>query len=207
MRIHVVRQGEHLASIAWRARVSAEAIWDHPANAALRRLRRDPNVLAPGDVLTLPDPVSRRLTVTPGDHHRFVTQVPRVTLDVSVGDEHGRWSGEAFRVEGAGAVITGTTDGQGVAHVEVPVDVPSVQLVVPGRHRRLRLDVGHLDPIDEEGGARARLANLGHLRATPPGVPDGLREGVEEFQRAEGLRPTGELDAETLETLSRRHGS
>ncbi len=208
MKTYIVRQGDHLASIAWRAGVEADAIWNHPANASIKQLRRDPNILAPGDVLTLPDSRPKKLTVSRGTNNRFVAQVPRVTLRVSVGDAQGPWAGEAWRAEGlGGAPVEGTTDGQGVATIEVPVDAASLQLVLPGRHRRMRLDVGHLDPISEDTGVRARLEHLGYLQPQVPGQPDGLNDSVSDFQTASGLEPTGELDDATQSKLTEVHGS
>jgi hypothetical protein len=53
---HRVRQGECLASIAARHGLpSAEALFDHPDNAELKRRRKHPGVLSPGDVVKVPE--------------------------------------------------------------------------------------------------------------------------------------------------------
>ena len=53
---HVVAQGEYLSLIAARFGFrDPRVIWNHPDNAALRERRKNPNVLFPGDVLTIPE--------------------------------------------------------------------------------------------------------------------------------------------------------
>ena len=39
---HVVRQGEHLSQIAEKYGFSYKALWDHAANAQLKKLRGNP---------------------------------------------------------------------------------------------------------------------------------------------------------------------
>ena len=54
MRPYVVRQGEHLAGIAARYGFDPQPVWEHEANSELREQRRDPQILAPGDLLYIP---------------------------------------------------------------------------------------------------------------------------------------------------------
>jgi LysM domain len=66
---YTVRRGDTLTKIAnghgfrnWRA------IYDHPDNAAFRRLRPNPNLIYPGDVIQIPDsaPNTAHPALTPG---------------------------------------------------------------------------------------------------------------------------------------------
>src|SRR5208337_3002899 len=52
---YVVRQGDYLAQIAFRRGFVADRVWSAPENATLREARKDPNILAPGDILHVPD--------------------------------------------------------------------------------------------------------------------------------------------------------
>jgi len=64
--MHVVQSGEHLAAIARSyGLTSTTAILRDPANADLFT-RRNPNVLLPGDEITIPDPKEKRVAITPG---------------------------------------------------------------------------------------------------------------------------------------------
>ena len=69
---HIVRQGEHLSGIAAEyGYTDYRSIWNHPDNAELKRKRRNPNVLHPGDRLFIPD---KELRLEPGQteqRHRF----------------------------------------------------------------------------------------------------------------------------------------
>ncbi len=49
-----VKSGECLSSIAKKTGRLWQTIWEHEANAELRETRKDPNVLATGDRLTIP---------------------------------------------------------------------------------------------------------------------------------------------------------
>src|SRR5689334_5834792 len=82
MRPHFVRQGEYLARIAHRVGVDAGAIWEHPRNETLRSQRTDREVLAPGDVLYVPEPTPTEQPISSGGQHRYRGRVPQVTVDV-----------------------------------------------------------------------------------------------------------------------------
>ena len=56
-RTHSVAQGETIQRIAKQHGIANwRAVWQHPHNAELRARRRDPNVLAVGDEVFVPDP-------------------------------------------------------------------------------------------------------------------------------------------------------
>jgi hypothetical protein len=55
MKRYIIRQGDFLARLAHRHGFDAESVWNHPSNAALVKLRPDPDQLCPGDELSIPD--------------------------------------------------------------------------------------------------------------------------------------------------------
>jgi N-acetylmuramoyl-L-alanine amidase len=66
-----VSQGECLVSIASEQGHLWETIWNHPENAALKRQRKDPNVLLPGDELHIPDKTTKTQSCGTDRRHRF----------------------------------------------------------------------------------------------------------------------------------------
>src|SRR5688572_27757886 len=74
---HVVVKGESLSSIArdhgfrnWRR------IYDAPENADFRAKHPDPNLIRPGDTLTIPDKVEKKVPVQLGAPHQFELKKP-----------------------------------------------------------------------------------------------------------------------------------
>ncbi|MEO6800582.1 MAG: peptidoglycan-binding domain-containing protein [Rhodanobacter sp.] len=70
--VHVVGAGECISSIAQEHGHVWNTLWDHPANAALKSARGDPNVLLEGDQLTVPPLRVREESCAVDQRHRFV---------------------------------------------------------------------------------------------------------------------------------------
>jgi hypothetical protein len=52
---YIVKQSDCIDSIAHRFGFFPDTLWKHPANSELKKLRKDPNVLQPGDTVEIPD--------------------------------------------------------------------------------------------------------------------------------------------------------
>jgi hypothetical protein len=210
----VIADGEHLSGLAARQGFDPAAVWNDDRNRDLRAERAHPNVLAPGDVVFVPDAPPAPAALHHQQSNRYRADVPTVWLDLVLGAGGRPFANEAYRIEGAGDPITGTSDGDGKLSVEVPAHVREVRLIVPGQHSETRLRIGGLDPIDHDGGVASRLANLGYLvppmdgdGASPEEAAEELAEALAEFQRDNGLEITREADAPTVDALARAHGS
>jgi hypothetical protein len=185
--IRVVRQGECLASLAARYGLhSWRDLYGLPANAALKALQRHPNILAPGDEVTVPDPAPRWETRPKEKRHRFIVPTGTVKLRIFVRDRGGHGFGDKrYVVEVEGRATAGRSTAEGLVEVEVPATAESGRLQMwleedddPTPHVDRELRIGHLDPVETITGVQGRLRNLGY-----------------------DCDPTGELDSRTLASV------
>ena len=56
---YTVKQGDCFMSIAAANGFLWDILWNHGDNATLKQLRKDPNVLFPGDTIVIPDKTQR----------------------------------------------------------------------------------------------------------------------------------------------------
>jgi Putative peptidoglycan binding domain len=217
-RTHVVKQGEHAPSIAARYGFQTFApIWNDPANADLKKARKTPEILLPGDELSIPDKDGKDVEVPTGKRHRFRLKSERLELRLRVRDLAGQpVAGAACSLDAGGGAEDGlVTDGGGVVKARIDRDASQATLVVG--EETFDIAIGELDPIDVESGWQARLINLGYLEAPvrDTGEDDAddialvrrsVRSAIEEFQCDEGLSLSGEMDDATRAALRDAHG-
>ncbi|HZU84674.1 MAG TPA: peptidoglycan-binding domain-containing protein [Polyangiaceae bacterium] len=210
MKPYVVRQGETVASIVAVTGGDPGGVWNDPSNDELRKLRGDPAVLCPGDVLQVPDTKPAWSPVAVGGTTTFKARIPTQPLKLVLRG----LPGEAYVIHGAGDDVKGTTDADGTLSVDVPVTCASLVLELPDRGISQRVLVGHLDPISEPSGVRQRLQNLGYGSRLAPllerfGVTSDYGDArmVRVFQLTSGIEPTGEADPATIDALRTAHGT
>ena len=204
---HVVAQGEHAPGIAARQGFDDfREIWDHPHNSDLRARRPSSAVLAAGDQLHLPARTSASTTRATGAQHRFVSKEAPLKLRIRLQDFLGRpLRDTSFELVSRDTKEHLTTDSDG--HFEA-------EIAKTDRDKRLLLDdftvplqIGSLDPIQEESGRNARLANLGYLLdPTDSSEDDDVHLAIEEFQADNDLALTGTFDSATQAKLLEVHG-
>jgi hypothetical protein len=206
---HLVRMGDCLASIAKQyGFVDPRVIYEHPDNAQLRERRPDPELLCPGDLVVVPDPRPRSVTLATERRHTIVVQQPRVVIKVRVVLDRPHH----YELRAGHQVSTGTTDGRAPLEQRVPADLEDARLTLwpaeDGRDRRraseLELQLGQLQPADELLGIRQRLRNMGFLLATSEGA-EGEADAIMRFQRSVGLEPSGVVDSPTRQRLVAEH--
>ncbi|MFO0546783.1 MAG: hypothetical protein U0271_00280 [Polyangiaceae bacterium] len=170
---------------------SVSDIWDHSDNQSLRDRRPLPTVLAPGDVVTIPDREGRTFTVREGGNHRFVAALPRTRLKIRLRNSDGALRNEAFKVHVAGRAVEGTTDGDGLLDVPIPALAQAAVVELTGLQQAFGVRLGHLDPVESERGTAARLSALGYgVGAETRGAP--LERAIERFRADHNLTSEGE---------------
>jgi hypothetical protein len=205
---YVVRAGDCLASIAYAHGHTWATLWKHPDNADLKRVRKDPNVLLPGDRVTIP-PVRQSITQRPtGARHRYVMKSTPARLNLEL-----RWggkprAGEVYELRVDGIARKGVLGSKGELSEPIQPDARSAVLVVGegGRRTEMDLSLGWLKPAASLEGAQSRLVNLGYLASPASGRWDEhTQRAVRQFQRDAELTQTGELDADTQARLVSAH--
>ena len=210
---HNVEQGECIAKLAEHYGFFPGTIWDYPANAGLRALRKDLHILAPGDRVVIPGKRVKYLPVSAGTRVTIRRKgVPeRLRIRFLAYDEAPR-AGLTFILAITmlnGSVLPdlkGTTDDAGFVDVPVPpgASVAEIVLIDSLRVENFRIKLGCMDPADTVSGWQARLNNLGyHCGAEDGQLGERTRSAIRAFQRAKAIRETGEMDAATRDVLER----
>jgi len=185
---HTVQQGECLSAIAARYGFrNFLTVYNDPGNANLRRLRPNPNLLFPGDVVFIPEKSPQTLSVPTGATHQFSMTAPRRLLRLIVEDLDGSKMGsQPYELSIEEQVIKGTTGVDGLIEQVIPLNAQNGTLTI-GRYK-WPLSIAHLNPIadtkdDGVSGIQARLRNMGY----DPGPIDGIlgpltKEAIKAFQ-------------------------
>jgi hypothetical protein len=160
---YVIKQGDHLALLAYKFGFDANKVWNDPKNADLRKLRPDPNILWPTDILYIPDqnvpPVMH--TLTTGATNTFVADPPTVTVSLRFLDDD--LASQAFTVQELPNLAGLTTDAEGRATFPAPVTLATATLAFETAGRIVSAQLGGLDPIDTLSGVFQRLKHLGYI--------------------------------------------
>jgi len=212
---HTVAAGEDFATIAERyGYKSWEPVFYHPANDALRRLRKTAFQLAEGDEVKLPKLECLERVCATGKRHTFRLQKPSLEtpLNIAFEDHFGAPYAECdfeLKVESDEGMqtISGTTDAGGWIHEKVPVSATSGEIKLkisddPETWETWVLEIGSLPPIDTETGQAQRLVNLGFLAEEKKTDADCISQALTDFQLKHGLP-----EDETVEALQQVHGS
>lgn len=210
---YVVRQGDTLLRVAVARGLEPNKIWDHEKNRELKELR-DPDILAPGDVLQLPPAPPPTLQLNPKTSNKFKARVPEVEVSIAFSSEAFPLANEEYKITGVGEdPIEGTLDATGTLKIAVPLFLEHFTVAFPKRNVEHEVWPGHLDPKDLQSGVCQRLTHLGYGPVAPrrgdPFVfadPEVQRAAIMGFQKAFGLEPTGFADEKTQETLKTKAG-
>jgi hypothetical protein len=227
---HVVGQGEYLTAIAYARGVTVDGIWNDPANASLRAVRANPEVLAPGDVVYVPVIEKNWNPVNVGETAQMTADPAKVTIELALtmdddsapttdptnaggpppsdpsSSGSNALAGKTYRIEGLpGDPLTGPIGPDGTIKFEAPVTVREVLLTIEELGVTCPLIIGGLDPATEASGQRQRLRQLGYTDDDEDGCD--LEEAFRAFQQQSGIEQSGKPDDATLDALVKEHGS
>ena len=229
MATHTVEQGETMISIAlahgfsdWRK------VWDDDANAELRKLREDPQVLMAGDEVAIPEVEVKTVELDTDTVHYFVRKAPTAPFSLTLLDEFGDpRAGCRYILEVEHLSFDEVVPDDGVIAHELPATAQiGVLTVFLDEHRdeeeeneeeegeelflEYPLQLGHLDPVSELSGIQARLILLGFDIAKADGSDnDETKLAIRTFQFGHMGRDdaSGELDDETREAIEEAFSS
>jgi N-acetylmuramoyl-L-alanine amidase len=215
-----VKPGECIGKIAQQYGVRDwKNLWDDLQNAALKKRRKNPQVLSPGDEVMVSPRVYEIARATDARHTIEVergekrvrvwlrTLGDRVLTNVEYDYSYTLASG---LVEKPGSA---PTDDQGKLEETVPINVRRLHVTLRKSKFRLSYDVSSLEPARDDdsqtaiaSGVQQRLRALGYP-AVPSGTASEDTSALALFQQLNLNRkaPQGAPDQETLGALERSH--
>jgi len=186
---HVVRDGECISSIAKQTGHFWKTIWEDPNNSVLREVRKDPNVLLPGDRLFVPELRRKDEPGATEEHHRFRRKGEpsklRLRLMRAATGEDTEEEAEAPASQGQGDAKVSSTEsdpGPPLLPDEPRANVPYV-LIVDGQLFNGMTDADGILECAVPGNARKGLLII------EPGTPQETRLPVQLGQ----LSPISEM--------------
>ncbi len=202
---YTVEQGDCIHSIAFDRGFFPDTVWNDPGNAKLRSKRKDPHLLLPGDVVTIPDKRVSEVEKPTEQKHRFRRKGVPKFLRVRFVEVDNPLAHRPYIITIDGTHGEGNTDGDGWLKHPIPPNAREARILIDGAEYRFAL--GHLDPIDEVAGVQGRLRSLGHYKGPIDGVmSQGTIGALKAFQGTNGLDPTGKIDEQTKSLLKKLSG-
>ncbi|MCZ6678717.1 MAG: peptidoglycan-binding protein [Candidatus Poribacteria bacterium] len=207
MRKYTVRRGDCISSVAHKYNLLLDTIWNDPANAQLKELRKDPNVLLPGDVVQVRNKELKEESIATGKRHKYRRKGLTETLEIQLLDpDQEPRSSVSYILTIDGDQRNGQTDGGGWLKEQIHPHAKQGKVELEtGETYEFRL--GTVDPIDSISGAQKSLMNLGYdcgddaIGELGPGTENALRR----YQADNGLQETGQIDDATRNSLSQTH--
>jgi N-acetylmuramoyl-L-alanine amidase len=201
-----VSPGDSILSLAQDAGHFWETLWNHPPNGDLKGKRKNPNILAPGDEVTIPPIRVKDYSCATDQRHSFKRRgVPaKLKMQLFLLGEPRR--NESYILVIDGENIHGTTDGDGNLEHYIKPNAKGGKLLLNGGKEEYPVRIGHLNPIDTTSGVKQRLNNLGYnCGDESDDESPQFKEAVTQFQGDHQLNPTGEVDAATRAKLESLH--
>jgi hypothetical protein len=218
-KVHVVQPGDYLTAIAYRYGTDVSTVLGDASNANLKEQRPNPEILAPLDVVSVPDDPPTYTSLKTGATNDFTSNPPKVKVNVVLQDADGTpLAGKAVTTEPSLGDAPLSTDGSGLLTLEVDVLARTIAVTVTETGARYELRVGNLDPHSTDTGIASRLRHMGYL-----GYDDAFLEddpalagidvatvdfgpAVRAFQAANGQDDDGVLDDDLRAKIRDAHG-
>ena len=168
-----VKQGDCIMSIAEEYRPLWETIWNFPDNADLKELRKDPNILHPGDVVVIPEKTPRKESAPVDQLSQYVKKTPKAQVRLRLLDlKRQPRAGLDYTATVDGVSSSGTSDWDGYITIVTPPDARQLKLKVTegAKIDEYTLPLGSIDPVEEVSGVQHRLTNLGYSCGSEQGT-------------------------------------
>jgi hypothetical protein len=209
--IHIVKRGDCFSSIAKEYGFLQKSLWEHPLNADLRKLRKNMNILFPGDKVTIPDAEIREEQGSTEKKHTFKVKLDKVKLQLRLLQNETPRAGIPYSISIDDKTIQSKTDSDGWIRLEISATAESANLILfPGTSKaeEYTLQIGHLDPAEETSGVIGRLSNLGFYQGDlNDEIDEAFEIALRGFQRKHKLQETGRIDGQTKSKITEIHGS
>ncbi len=213
---YIIQQGDTLTRIALKNGLnSAEDIYNHPANKTFKDKRPNPNVIYPGDQITLPEASATPFAGSVDKTHQFVLKPPKETFEVIIKNDEGEvWTGKRAVLTVGEQTLDQTLDDSGLLSVELhKLNEKEATLEIyldeesEEPSHTMEIQLAHLDPIDTISGVQGRCNNLGFDCGAVDGEMGPLtQEGIKAFQQHHQLDVDGKLGPKTQDTLQQAYG-
>lgn len=206
-----VARGDCIASLAFATGHFPDTLWDHPENAQLKSLRKDPNVLCSGDVVFIPELREKEESRGANATHRFRRKGVPAKLNFQLFFNGKPRADIPYLIDIDGTVREGQTDGDGWVRESIPPNAQHGKLTLRPKGKPeevFELQLGHLDPVDSVPGQKARLRNLGFFAGDIDAeVTEDFCAAVKAFQKKQGLTVSGTVDDATRSKIESEHQS
>jgi N-acetylmuramoyl-L-alanine amidase len=143
---YVVRSGDYLTAIAFRFGTTVDEIWADPANAELKKRRANPEILAPGDVVFVPETHREWLPVETGAQNKYTARRPVVTVRVILRSPDGKALANQSVTTSPPSSVPLKTDGDGLLVCAVSFGARVLDVSVDGTSLRFQLRRGQSGP-------------------------------------------------------------
>lgn len=210
MKRHQVKQGDCISSIAEENGFFWETVWNHPDNKELKEKRKDPNILMPGDIVTIPEKRPKEVSEPTNQVHKFRLKNSPAKLTLRILKDGEPRAGETFVLTIDGEEKErGTIASDGNIRISIPPTAQKGELTIgEGKDQEIyELNLGHLDPIDTITGVKARLNNIGFdCGKVNNKIDEQTLKAIKAFQGyINHPNPNGEVDQQTREVLEKLH--
>lgn len=197
---YVVQEGDCISSIAEDHGFFWQTLWN--ANPELKKLRKNPNVLLPDDIVRIPEKSKRQQDCSTDQHHKFVKKGTPAKFRLIVERFNIPLASKRYILTIDGKIYEGQTDERGFLEVSINPAAHAGHLSMPDDGLECDLELGHLDPLEELIGVQHRLLNLGFYTGPLDGkMNDDLADALAAFQSSANIEGNGELDEATRAKL------
>ncbi|MGR3983447.1 PGRP and LysM peptidoglycan-binding domain-containing protein [Pseudoalteromonas sp. 1181_04] len=214
---HTVAQGETLLRIAREyGYKTSTALYNHPSNAEFRALRPDPNLIYPGDVITIPPKKEKFMPLRANSLNTFVVQNEKEYFRLQVSyDDGDDITGKRVVLNIGSQTIDTVLQSDGLIEVELNNNdalTGNVDLYLKAGEttptKSFAVQIGNLDPIDTLSGVQGRCNLLGFDCGKVDGINGAkTKAGVKGFQFVHGLEVDAIAGEKTKAKLKQVYGS